>query len=193
MFEREIRKYAALNTLASHGATVILGGDSDVSIPLSELRDAFDLGGPVYNRSVAGLNAMNAAAWFDAAVAPLAPQRVLLHIGENDLDLLERDAAAFDQAMRGLIGHIRGAVKDCDVAIIAHRSPTGDKRLAEMNGHLAVIAETEKCAFGDIARPRVWNPRETRTVMDFARAMGLRTPKQKPLYDLVKVLFCYEA
>ncbi len=193
MFEKEIRKYAVLNTLASHGATVILGGDCDVSIPLSELRDAFDLGGTVYNRSVAGLSVMNAAAWFDAAVAPLTPNRVLLHIGDNDFDLLERDAAAFDQAMRGLIGHIRGAVKGCNVAIIAHRDPTGDKRLAEMNRHLAVIAETEKCEFGDIARPRVWNPRETRTVMDFARAMGLRTPKQKPLYDLAKVLFCYEA
>lgn len=193
MFETEIRKYTVLNALAAKGGTVILGSDCDVNIPLSELRDAFDLGGKVYNRSAAKLSVKNAADYFDAAIAPLSPERILLHLGENDLDLLSRDPAAFDQAFRDVLRRIRAMARGSDIAVISYRNPAKDARLTELNQHLSVLAETEKCAFSDIARPRVWNPRETKKVMDFARAVGLCRPVQKPLYDLVKVLFCYEA
>ena len=83
----EIKKYSVLNDLAEKGGTVIFGGKEDKYIPLCELRQAFELGSNYYNRSFENLSIANAAELYLSSVAPLAPETVLLHIGENDLDL----------------------------------------------------------------------------------------------------------
>ena len=99
----EIKKYSALNDLAEKGGTVIFGGKEDKDIPLCELRQAFELGSNYYNRSFENLSIANAAELYLSSVAPLAPETVLLHIGENDLDLFENNPDKFLELYRELV------------------------------------------------------------------------------------------
>lgn len=193
MLNTETKKYLALNKLAEQNGIVILGGTEDKDIPLCELKQAFDLETNLYNRSVTDLSVNDAADYYDACIAPLAPSTILLHIGEADLAAFAADSAAFDQKYRELITHIKTVSKPCEVAIISLKNPDNDAGIGELNRHLRYIAESEQCEFGDIATKRVWNPKETKDVVSFVHMMGFVRPlKQKrQIYDLVKIFFCY--
>lgn len=193
MFETQIKRYKALNSLAEKGGVVILGGDRDLGIPLCELRQAFDIEARLYNRSLAGLSVLDAIAVYDACVAELEPDTLLLHLGAADLELVETDPVTFDRAYRALVEHVQNSCPDCRIAIVS-LADGRDERYGAVDRHLRHIAESEQCSFADTAAHSVWNPRETRRVMSFARAMGLgREGRRKPLYDLVKILFGSEA
>ena len=194
METREINRYSSLNRIAGKGGTVILGGAEDRNIPLCELKQAFGLEDDLYNRSVTGVSAAQAVEVYDACVASLQPDTVLLHIGEADLALFEKNAAAFDDAYRRLIAHIRSLNKKCRVVVIALRNPAKAPLIAEMNRHLKYLAESERCDYGDISGRLVWNPVETKEVFSFVNTIGLTGAlrNRRPIYDLIKVLFCYE-
>lgn len=198
MFEQHLKRYKTLNSLAERGGIVILGGDGDLSIPLCELRQAFDIEAKLYNRSLPGLSVTDAITVYDACVTELEPDTLLLHLGAADLDLLESDPVTFDRAYRALVEHVQNSTPDCRIAIVSVSDTvsggTDDPRLATLDRHLRYIAESEHCSFADTAAHSVWSPRETRSVMSFAKAMGLgREGRRKPLYDLVKILFGSEA
>lgn len=192
--EREIKTYQSLNSLATAGGLVIFGGAEDRLIPLCELKETFDLQYTFYNRSFPGLCLDNAARIYDRCVSPLAPQEVYLHIGDADTALFTEDAALFDLKYSRLVQHIRDTDKKCSLAIISLKNPDNDPVIAELNKHLAVIAQNTRCEFCDIAQLRVWNPRQTKEVVSFLYSLGFVRPlKQKrPLQDMAKILFCYE-
>lgn len=192
MLKQEMERYAALNALAEKGGTVILGGSADREIPLCELKQAFALNVDLYNRSISDLSVRTAIEVYDACVAPLAPESVLLHIGAADAEFFAEHPADFDQKYRELIEHIKAADPKCSIAIIALRNPDEAANITEMNKHLKYIAESERCEYGDIAAKRVWNPKETRDVVSFVYSTGFVRPlkNKRPMYDLVKILFC---
>ena len=192
--EKEIKLYQSLNALANTDGCVIFGDTEDKIIPLSELKEAFELQGSFYNRSFTDLCVSNAIDLFDRCVAPLGPKDIYLHIGQNDLALFAEDAAAFDQKYTLLVQHIRSTNKKCSIAIISLKNPGNDPSITELNKHLAVIAQNENCEFCDIANIQVWNPLQTKEVVSFLYSIGFVRPlKQKrPLRDVVKILFCYE-
>ena len=190
MKNTETVRYAKLNELAAQGGVVILGGAADREIPLCELKQAFGLEAMLYNRSVEGISVNNAIEIYDACVAPLVPETVLLHIGEADVRLFAGDVAIFDQKYRELVKHIRANDHRCGIVIVSLANPDGSAEIAEMNRHLRYIADSEQCQFGDIAARKLWNPRETRGVMSFLNAMGLGSARHQPVYDLIRILFC---
>lgn len=191
MTEREIKRYQALNAVADRGGIVILGGSADKDIPLCELKQAFALSDRLYNRSFDGLTIADAREAYRTCAAPLAPERVLLHLGTADLAAFPEDTAKFDRQYRTLIAEIR-ADSPAEIVIIPHQNPDNTADLAALNRHLAVIAESEHCTFSDISTRRVWNPKETKEVVSFVYALGFVHPlkQKKPLHDLVKILFC---
>ena len=190
MKNAETVRYEKLNELAAKGGVVILGGAADCEIPLCELKQAFGLETMLYNRSVEGISVNDAIEIYDACVAPLAPETVLLHIGEADLRLFADDAAMFDQKYRELVQHIRANDRRCGIVVVSLANPEGSAEIAEMNRHLKYIADSEQCQYGDIAARRLWNPKETRGVMSFLNAMGLGGARHQPVYDLIRILFC---
>lgn len=190
MKNAETAKYAKLNELAAQGGVVILGGAADREIPLCELKQAFGLETMLYNRSVEGISVNNAAELYDACVAPLAPETVLLHIGDADIRLFASDPDRFVQKYRELVGHIRKNDPSCGIVVVSLANPDDSADIAEMNRHLKYIAESERCQYGDIAAKKVWNPRETRGVMAFLNAMGFGGARHQPIYDLIRILFC---
>lgn len=187
MFENIIEKYNKLNELAECGGVAILGGKSDTNIPLGELCRAFCVETNVYNRSVDGITVKNAFEVYDACVAELDPETVILHIGEADKEYFEDDRDGFEAKYCELIEHIRKLNRKCRIAVVSV------KECNEMNERLKHIAEKEKCEFVDIARTNVEpNLKAKQKTASFVYNLGfvnaLKT--SRPIYDLVQILFC---
>ena len=194
MFEAEIAKYKSLNQLAESDGIVIFGGAEDVNIPLGELKQAFALSDHIYNRSIAGLSATDAARVYDECVKELCPETVLLHIGEADVPSFDGNEAAFEEGCRTLIGTIRAKNKRTRIVVVSLKNYENDAVIAKLNKSLAYIADSEKCEFEDISAKRVWNTKENREVTSFLYEIGFDRPLsiKRPIYNLVRILFCYE-
>ena len=191
----EVRKYQKLNELAEQGGIVVFGGSEDLKIPLGELRQAFSVESKMYNRSIAGLSVKDALSVYDECVAPIAPETVLIHIGEEDRKFFEEHPSEFDNKYRELLSHIKSQNKKCRIAVISLRNYESNPQIEEINKHLKYIADFEKCEYGNIANKKVWNPKSTMNAVSFVYDIGFIRPlkNKRPLYDLVKILFCCEA
>ena len=194
MFENEIAKYKSLNQLAESDGIVILGGAEDSNIPLGELKQAFALNDNIYNRSIAGLSATDAARVYDECVKELCPETMLLHIGEADVQGFDSNEAAFEEGCRTLIRTIRAKNKRTRIVVVSLKNYENDAAIAKLNKSLAYIADSEKCEFEDISAKRVWNTKENREVTSFLYEIGFDRPLsiKRPIYNLVRILFCYE-
>ena len=195
MSENEIRYYTKLNGLAEQNGIVIFGCGEDKNIPACELRQAFAVESKIYNRSFSHLSVCDAAAAYTQTVLPLAPETVLLHIGKDDMRLFSDDPSAFDACFRELIGLIRAENAECRIAVVSQRNEGNDPQTEEMNRHLQYIAESERCAYEDISVKRVWNPQASMDIVSFVYTMGFDRPlkNKRPLHDLVKIMFCFDA
>lgn len=193
MRKAEIKKYINLNDLAEQGGIVIFGCGEDKNIPTCELRQAFNVEPKVYNRSFEYVSIKDALSLYKETAEALSPETVLLHIGEADMDFLSENSCGFDNKYRELIGYIRSQNKECRIAIVSLKNHDRDAQVEEMNQHLKYIADSEQCEYGDIAARKVWNPKATMDAVSFVRSPGFVRPlkTERPLHDLVKILFCY--
>ena len=193
MKDHKNKIYQTLNELAEKDGIVIFGGTADKDIPLCELKQAFRLNEKLYNRSFSGLSVTDAVSTYDTFIAPLKPAYVLLHLGEHDVTTFATGSAAFDEAYRCLIQHIKESVPTCTIEVITHKNPENNPVITDLNKHLKYIAESERVEFEDISANRIWNPKETKEVVSFVYSTGFVHPlkRQRSIYDLVKILFCY--
>jgi hypothetical protein len=194
MIENEIAKYKSLNQLAEADGTVIFGGNNDVNIPLGELKQAFALNDSIYNRSFSDLSVANAARVYGECVAELCPDTVIVHIGGADVSDFGDKETEFEENYRTLIGTIREKNKDCRIVIVSLKNYDNDITVAEINKLLCEIANTEKCEFEDISAKREWNVKESSETASFLYDIGFDRPLniKRPIYNLVRILFCYE-
>lgn len=190
----EVKRYKKLNELAEQNGIVIFGGSEDMSIPLGELRQAFAIEQKMYNRSFASLSVKDAVAVYDECVASIMPETVLIHMGEADQKFFEEQPSEFDNKYLELISHIKSQNKTCRIAVVSLRNYETNPQIEEMNKHLRYIADSEKCEYGDISSKKVWNPQSTKNTVSFVYDIGFVRPlkNKRPLYDLVKMLFCYD-
>ena len=195
MRESEIKNYTKLNELAEKGGIVIFGCGVDKDIPTCEIRQAFAVESKIYNRSFESVSVNGALSIYKETVAALSPETVLLHIGETDIEFFAENSAEFDNKYRELIGYIKSQNKKCRIAIISLRNYDSDPQIEEINKHLKYIADSEQCEYGDIATKKVWNPKATIDAVSFVYSIGFVHPlkNKRSLYDLVKMLFCYNA
>ena len=194
MFDAQIAKYRSLNQLAEADGTVIFGTSSDTNIPLGELKQAFALNDSIYNRSFSQLSVADAAKVYGECVAELCPDTVLLHIGETDVSDFVGNESAFEEAYRDLIGTVREKNKNCRIVIVSLKNYDNNATVANINKLLCEIANTEKCEFEDISSKREWNVKESSETASFIYDLGFDRPLniKRPIYNLVRILFCYE-
>ncbi|MBQ8028521.1 MAG: hypothetical protein IJ262_03830 [Clostridia bacterium] len=195
MRKAEIKNYTKLNELADQGGIVIFGCGEDKNIPTCELRQAFAVEPKVYNRSFESISVKDALNVYKEAVYTLSPEIILLHIGEKDKDFFAESSCEFDNKYRELIGYIKSQNKKCRIAIVSLRNHNSDPQTEEINKHLKYIADSEQCDYGDISTEKVWNPKATMNTAAFIYSIGFIHPlkNKRPIYDLVKILFCYKA
>ena len=194
MFEDKIAKYKFLNQLAEADGTVIFGTSSDVNIPLGELKQAFALSGSIYNRSFSDLSVADAARVYGECVAELCPDTVIVHIGGADVSDFGGKESEFEENYRALIGTIREKNKACRIVIVSLKNYDNDITVAEINKLLCEIADSEKCEFEDISTKQKWNIKESSETASFIYDIGFVRPLniKRPIYNLVRILFCYE-
>lgn len=187
-----MERYKKLNELAKTGGVVIFGGTEDKTIPLGELRQAFEIEERIYNRSTAGLSVKNALAAYEETVAVLEPETVLLHLGAEDQELFVQDRDAFVGYYRQLIESIRKQNKKCRIAIVSLRNYGSDPQIKQINESLKYFAQAERCEYCDIADRKLWNPQSIKETASFLYDIGFVRPLKvkRPLYDLVKMLYC---
>ena len=195
MREAEIQNYTKLNELAEKGGIVIFGCGVDKDIPTCEIRQAFAVESKIYNRSFESVSVNGALSIYKETVAALSPETVLLHIGETDIEFFAENSAEFDNKYRELIGYIKSQNKKCRIAIVSLKNHDSDPQIEEINKHIKYIADSEQCEYGDISAKMVWNPKASMEVASFVYSIGFVHPlkNKRPLYDLVKMLFCYNA
>ena len=195
MISLETQRYNKLNALAETDGIVIFGCKEDKNIPTGELCRAFSVDTNVYNRSFDELSVKDAVEVYEQTVAPLNPETLLIHLGEADIEFFTQNPGEFDNKYRELINTVRKHNKKCRISVISLRNYKNDRNITEMNRHLKYLADSEKCEYGDIASKRVWNPKAEMETVSFVYSIGFVNPikNKRPLYDLVKILFCYEA
>lgn len=195
MISLETQRYNKLNALAETDGIVIFGCKEDKNIPTGELCRAFSVDTNVYNRSFDELSVKDAVEVYEQTVAPLNPETLLIHLGEADIEFFTQNPSEFDNKYRELINTVRKHNKKCRISVISLRNYKNDRNITEMNRHLKYLADSEKCEYGDIASKRVWNPKAEMEAVSFVYSIGFVNPikNKRPLYDLVKILFCYEA
>ena len=194
MREAEIKNYIKLNQLAEQGGIVIFGCDEDKQIPTCEIRQAFAVESKIYNRSFDSLSVTEALDVYEKAIASLKPETVLIHIGEADLTTFAEMPTEFDNKYFELIKVIKAQNKKIRIAVVSLKNYDNNPQITELNKHLKYIADSEKCAYGDISAKKVWNPKASMNAASFVYSIGFVHPlkNKRPLYDLVKMLFCYE-
>ena len=192
MREAEIKNYEKLNELAEQDGIVIFGSGADTDIPAGEIRQAFAVEPKIYNRSFDNLSVADAVNVYDKVIAPLAPETILIHIGETDLAMFAENLIDFDNKYLELIKVIKAQNKKCRIAVVSLKNYDNDTQIAEMNKHLKYIADSEKCEYVDISVKKVWNPKASMDAASFVYSIGFVHPlkNKRPIYDLVKMLFC---
>ena len=113
----------------------------------------------------------------------------MLHLGEEDLALFQKDSAAFDNYYLTLVDEIKSVNKNCRIALISVNNPEGRKEINLMNAHISAIAQTEKAVFINLENAKLWNPEATKAANDFAYSMGLSV--RKPLRNVAEILYSY--
>ena len=193
MLQNQMKNYLSLNELAEPNGIVIIGGTEDSRIPLCELKQAFALDSNLYNRSITDLSVTNASELYDTCVVPLRPECILLHLGDADLKFFQECPDDFKQKYQEFIQHIKESNTKCKLVIVSLKNYEDTESIAELNKYIKFIAESEQCEYVDISAKRVWNPRQTKDVISFVYSTGFVRPlnTKRPIYDLVKMLFCF--
>ena len=195
MREAEVKNYEKLNDLAEQGGIVIFGSGADKDIPAGEIRQAFAVESKIYNRSFENLSVTESVSIYEKVIAPLAPETVMIHIGEADLTIFAENPTEFVNKYLELITVIKAQNKKCCIAVVSLKNYDSDPQIAELNKQLKYIADSEKCEYGDISARKVWNPKASMDAASFVYSIGFVRPlkNKRTLYDLVKMLFCYNA
>ena len=178
------------NMREEKNAVILLGNGLDTKIPVQSLGKEFKFNFKIYNKSCEKLSSENVKEYFSEAIAPLAPEGIMIHLGENDINLCMNNSALFDTNYFELIHQIKSINKKCRIALISLANPQNNKAISLVNRHIKAIADSEKCSFVNLDNAHLWNPAATKAAVEFAHSMGLNT--RKPLGDVAEILYSYE-
>ena len=168
---------------------ILMGGGIDKAIPVAQLDGEYNFNFELYNKSKSELTLAAAKEYFENTVAPLAPEGVILHLGENDENLIKTNPSAFDSYYIMLIEQIKANNKNCRVALVSVYNPENNKNISLMNAHIKEVAESEKVPFINLENAKLWHPESTKAACNFAHSMGLKV--RKPLSDVAEILYSY--
>ncbi len=168
---------------------ILMGGAIDKAIPVAQLANEYSFNFELYNKSESGLTMTRAKEYFEKKIALLAPEGLIIHLGENDVMLAKTNLSAFDAYYTSLIMSVRSCSKNCRIALVSVDNPNGDKNIELMNAHIKTIAAAEKLSFINLENAKLWHPESTKAACNFAHSMGLMT--RKPLNDVAEILYSY--
>lgn len=174
-------------------SVILFGGTSDKEIPVAEIAQNYEFNFRMYNRSSYNLSLNDSKKIFKEHVETLNPEAVIIHLGENDLDLFNRNSAEFDIKYIELIAFIKSADRERRIALVSNVDKNNRHAFDEMNRHIKAIAESEHCVFVNLDNAKLWNPESSKELMSFMYNLGFDHPLniKKPLGDISTILYSY--
>lgn len=143
----EAEIYAEMNSRAEKNGVVFFGTDFFGNLPTAELQSAFSVDETVLNRSVRGGVIADMEKMLDVGVFALAPKKVFLNIGENDLKDPNFDPDTFLSRYEWLLYTIHNKIKTTIyvVSVVSDAPAT-----AKLNAGLAALAKESGCRYIDL-------------------------------------------
>lgn len=151
VYEREVEEYCKLNEFAVKNGIVLFGSTFAKDIPVGELRQAFDLDCNIYNRSFTDVSVFDAEALLIECVESLAPSKILLQLGETDLERGYRSVPEIIAAYDSLVKSIKKRNRFTDIVIVSVCENSNDIQPSVFNSQLENLAKKNKCKFADIS------------------------------------------
>ena len=151
MYEREAEEYCRLNDFAVRNGIVLFGSTFAKEIPVGELRQAFNLDCNIYNRSFTDVSIFDAEALLIKCVESLAPSKILLQLGETDLERGYRSVPEIISAYDSIVKNIKKRNRFTDIVIVSVCENSNDIQPSEFNSQLENLAKKNKCRFADIS------------------------------------------
>ena len=151
LYANELKKYRQLNQVARPNGVVLFGSTFAENIPVNELKQDFELDCNLYNRSLADLSVFDAAAVLDECVINLMPDKVLIQLGETDLEHGFRSITEIIAQYEMIIHQIRARLKGCSITLVSVCDPERSLYPDELNVQLKALAEQTGCQYADIS------------------------------------------
>ncbi|MDO3409812.1 GDSL-type esterase/lipase family protein [Saccharibacillus sp. CPCC 101409] len=121
-----LRHYDVLNTLARKGQTVFAGSSLMEHFPVYELQLASGTNHRIYNRGVSGFVTTELLLGLDACVLDLAPSRLFINIGTNDVASPEYRPDELIANYEAILTRIGNALPDCRIFLMAYYPVNGE-------------------------------------------------------------------
>lgn len=150
-YENECRHYHKLNEIVRYNGAVLFGSTFAKNIPVSELKQSFELDCNIYNRSIPGLSVFDAASVIKDCVLDLYPDKVLIQLGETDL---EQGNASMDEIIaeyENVLIQMKKSMNSSQIVIISVCEENEALPSREFNKKLEKMAARNKCRFADIS------------------------------------------
>ena len=151
IYEREAEEYCRLNEFAVRNGVVLFGSTFAKEIPVGELRQAFDLDFNIYNRSFTDVSVFDAEPLLMECAESLAPSKILLQLGETDLERGYRSVPEIIAAYDSLVKSIKKRNRFTDIVIVSVCENSNGIQPSEFNSQLEKLAKKNKCRFADIS------------------------------------------
>lgn len=151
IYEREMEHFHKLNKIARKQGVVLFGSSFAKDIPVCELKQAFELDCDIYNRSLTDLSVFDAEPLLDECVNSLEPKKVLLQLGETDLERGYHTIPEIIKAYEKIILKLRSIDKHCEIVIVSVCENGAGIYPSELNKQLEGLAGKLKCKYADIS------------------------------------------
>lgn len=147
-FKNELNYYSHLNSVSAKGGVVLFGSTFAKSIPVTELSQSMGADCCVYNRSFCDLSVFDAAELCEEAVMKTEPKKVLIQLGETDIERGYKSVNEIISAYESLIAKIRRSEKKVKIVVMSVCSD--EEEAAELNSALESMAGKCRCQYADV-------------------------------------------
>ncbi len=116
----KLRRYADLNRTAVRGGTVLAGSSLMENFPVNEMLMSRGVMKTVYNRGLGGLTIRDYEPHLDVCILDLAPSRLFINIGSNDLNLPGDTVGNLIEGYRHLLQIVKTRLPACRITLLAY-------------------------------------------------------------------------
>lgn len=145
----EVANYKNLNQYAKKNSVVVLGSSFMHDIPMAELRQSFGILSDVYNRSLTDLTIAEALDITNNIMNEMAPKRILLQLGEVELQEENPNLEDMILGMKAIVETIKNNNKHCKIVLVSVTT-TNNIKCDFYNRKLEELAGILKCQYADI-------------------------------------------
>lgn len=136
-----LNKYTEPNNILFVGSTFIH------DFPINELEINFQIEDAIYNRGITGLKLNELKSMLDVCIYELEPTKIILSIGEEDINDADFKIAPFIADYIDLVQEIKNKLPKCKLYVMGIL-PTNDKYI-EVNQHLQAQLHTYNIEYID--------------------------------------------